>query len=75
MFFEHLIAMVGFAGEIRRQAGPAIAEFARGTDGDAVPAQHADDRLADRDFVFDAAFREADAERAILEDRSPLAAR
>ena len=36
VLLEHLVAMVGLAGEIGRQAGAAIAELARGSDGDAV---------------------------------------
>ena len=60
--------MIGLAIEIARQAGAAIAELTGGRNGDAVTAEHADDRLADRDLVFDAAFREPDAERLILDN-------
>src|SRR6516162_2144135 len=68
IFSEYLIAMIGLALEIPRQAGTAITELTGGGNGDAVTAQHADDRLADRDLVFDAAFCEPDAERLILDD-------
>jgi len=50
--------MIGLAGEIRRQAGPAIAELARGSDGDAVTLEHFGDRLAGADFVIAAGFGE-----------------
>ena len=60
--------MIGLALEIARQTGAAIAELTGGGNDDAVTAEHVDDRLADRNFVFDAAFREPDAERLILDD-------
>ena len=59
VLLEHLVAMVGLASEIGRQAGAAIAELARGSDGDAVTPEHLGDRLADADFVIAAAMNGA----------------
>jgi hypothetical protein len=41
-FFEHLVSVIGLAGEVGRQARPAIAEFAGGSDRYSVALQHLD---------------------------------
>src|SRR3546814_6242854 len=63
---EDLVSMLGFAGEIGRHAGSAIAVFAGGIDLNALSPQNADDRFADRHFVFGAGARKPDAERLVL---------
>ena len=66
VLFEHLVAVVGFAGEVGRQASAAITQFARGFDTKTVTLEHADDRLADRDIVLGAAPSESDTKRAVF---------
>src|SRR6202023_94508 len=65
-FFEHLVSVIGLAREVGRQARPAIAEFARGSDRYSVALQHLGDRLACAHFVIAAGFCQSHAKWLVL---------